>query len=284
MTDGTGILTITGANFGPATANNTATATCRSHGDSTNTVSVACNVSSNTEIVCATPPGVGGGHAWVATVGSQASDPSDASGIDLTTAYRASAVFSVNAESQDNPGLATKGADVVTITGSNFGPAHTVGTIGYVASITASYYGSGANSNLNYLATDCVVAINYTALYCTSIGGIGANLSWRVTIDEVNATTNSVYTNAAAMSSYALATISTVKGESSAVNINALKTTGSERVIITGINFGPINTEVSVWYVNPALSGYAGRTYLPSSCEVQSPGHTSIQCYTQVSW
>jgi hypothetical protein len=178
----------------------------------------------------------------VVIVGGQTSEVSG-----VTTSYRAPTILTINQEARDSPGLSTAGNEVVTITGENFGPSHSIGTIGFAGTILASYS--------NYNATGCVVSVNYTQIHCLSAVGVGSNHSWNLSVGGLFATPSPdkrLFT-----SNYASAVLLRVTGEGN-VNSAALQTAGSERIKLSGTNFGTPGTTIFVWYENPTLTGMLG--------------------------
>ena len=256
-TAGTDTVDVGGTNFGP-TCSGCITAT---YGGSAGTDygSVTCDVTSaNTAMVCNTVGGVGADHGWVVTVESQASVKST-----VTISYTAPAITSV-VKTGGAGTLATAGTDTVDIGGTNFGPTCT-------GCITATYGVNAGGTNYPAVGTlSCDVTSANTAMVCNTVGGVGINHGWVVTV-ESQASAKSTATI-----SYTAPAITSVVKTGGA---GTLATAGTDTVDIGGTNFGPLCTGcVTVTY-----GGNAGGTNYPTSgtitCNVVT-ADTALLCNT----
>ena len=155
VTNGGALLTITGTNFGP-TASNPVTVTYGSFSASACTVTVA-----NTQITCTSVPGIGTNLRITVATSQQTSVLSPS---NVFFSYAAPTVTNVASSPAQLP---TLGAQLFTVTGTNFGDGSVMPVV---------QYGS-------YTATGCPMTTKYSVLTCYSAPGLGAaSLTWVLTI------------------------------------------------------------------------------------------------------
>ena len=144
----------------------------------------------------------------------------------------------------------------MTLTGTNFGPAD--GTV----TVSAKY----GNSKVGYYtATGCTVKTAHTKITCKSVAGIGANLTWIVTVASQTSAASS------AMNRYKTPVITGISGSG---KTNAV-TSGGQSLTITGTNFGPTTSSLT-----PNVTyGKTGKSYTATSCTVTATD-TQITCLT----
>ncbi len=144
-TDGGTLVTLSGSDFGPEDTNVTAT---YSNGVFS-AAALSCVVSQNhTQATCISGPGVGASQSWRLSVEGQLSTLS----VD-TTSYLPPTVSTLSGALL----LDTRGGQLVTVSGTQFGPTGTS---------SSAVYGAGA-----YTAS-CSSASS-TLLVCTSVAGVG---------------------------------------------------------------------------------------------------------------
>ena len=170
-----------------------------------------------------------------------------------TTAYIQPAITNVVGENS-----LTQGGRVMTLTGTNFGPANN---------------GEASASYGSFNIVSCTVS-GHTEMLCTTVAGKGKELQWSVTVGGQNPATQ--YTDT--LMNYALPTITStvVTGGGS------MGTGGASTIDIVGTNFGPSCSDncVTVSYIStgPMSSSYPGAGTI--TCNVVDTGHVKLLCNT----
>lgn len=252
-TDGTGKVIIHGDYFGPLSTINIITATYKDYSHSVRTgligkyYNVSCEVtSSHTVLICSTLPGVGTNFSWVVNVGNQYSNKST----ELTT-YKKPKISEVSLGTIET--LATIGGETVTLSGDNFGPMSFNSSH---ISVVYSLFKRTSNSRLLYSvfeATDCIVTKSHVEMECLSSEGVGANLSWAVSVASLWSPTS------ANVTSYTRPALSHVYSFDPSVETKAsslvFPTVGGVVLYVNGTNFGPKveNNIVSIFLTNENL-------------------------------
>ena len=170
-------VTITGENFGPASLGDVVRVT---YGRSEATVDeFKCAGSTVTDdsvrIECTTVAGIGAPLHWQVAAGIKESGESFGSNPTLyseamkesASGYLPPSIGNVTAILLD-----TKGGETVTLSGSNFGPSD-------LTNISATY---GGHDFTKYTADGCKVTVDHMYAECTSVPGVGANLSWSLVV------------------------------------------------------------------------------------------------------
>ena len=165
----------------------------------------------NTVIACTSVAGVGASLQFNVTVGGQASVPSSA-----VLSYSLPFISGV----AGGDSMATAGGVTITLSGVNFGP------VGTTVSATYGVTGSG------YTASGCTVAVGHTTVTCVSIGGVGAALTWKLTVGGQTSAASS------GTVSYVGPAITVVSGGSS------MPTGGGTLISLTGTHFGSTSGHV----------------------------------------
>ena len=269
-TSGTTTVIIDGDMFGPINEHNQVTATFQNSGNSNLAGSLfdgtTCTVTTaHTRIDCTSGAGVGTGHTWRVTVGSQQSAAST-----NTTSFAAPALSGVTFAN-----FSTAGGDTITLRGSNFGPIHADNVI------TASYHNTALQKigGEDYAATSCDVSVAHTQIECTSVAGAGYDQKWTVNVGG-----QASVPNEDAMTSYDAP-------EVTAISPDVLNTDGTTVVTITGRNFGVVDSaenELIAVYQNDGLdpTTMGGLQYPPDTGQnttLNCTGlldHTKMRCNT----
>ena len=162
QTYGGELVTLIGANFGPAGTPLTA-----GYGVSGNVYAAACTMTNpHTQLLCTTAPGVGYGLVWTLTVGGQTITVPG-----TPTQYAQPSVSDVQLISPTS----TTGGVSLTVVGRNLGVPN--------AQIAPSLvYAPAAFPNLTYFATRCNATVNGSSLICLTAAGVGVNLAFQVTV------------------------------------------------------------------------------------------------------
>jgi hypothetical protein len=147
--------------------------------------------------------------------------------------------------------MRTAGGENVTLTGSWFGPAGTPVTV---------QYGSAGNM---YNASGCSVTAEHTEIVCATVAGVGANLTWSVTVGLQTAS------SAPLMTSYIAPT---VDGASSTPVPAA--TIGGSQVTLSGQNLGPASPQLA-FAVTYYAALFPSVVYNATGC---SGAHTTLTC------
>jgi hypothetical protein len=147
--------------------------------------------------------------------------------------------------------LSTAGGELVTVSGSWFGPLGTA--------VSASY-GAFGSANV-YNASACSVSVAHVEIVCTSVAGVGRNLSWTVTVGG--------------QTSVGFAAVAYVAPVLSSVTASSpVPTSGIAELVIRGTGLGPAAPRVpsTVLYFAAA---YPSVLYSAQSC---SGNHTVMTC------
>ena len=140
--------------------------------------------------------------------------------------------------------LLTAGGEEITFTGKEFGPLDP----GLQVAIEAIYFGI---DNIIYVAENCgfvtpgsndpYVKRDNTAIKCTTVGGVGRNHEWSITVTA----SNTVPWTVLASIDRDLATSYDPPLVHTVVNAQGMPTSGGALVTLTGVNFGPIYKDCS---------------------------------------
>lgn len=245
---GTGVVTITGKNFGPIgdfTMKGFYKSILGDDGVSLDyaTYVVSCVVIVHDSMVeCNTQPGVGSHHQWTLSVGEQLSDAS----VDLTRYMTpvVTGITLVNATSME-----TVGGDVMLFTGSNLPPMPSSAYQNKSALISASYWTKSSNYGVLgngvvvgyslettvYSLVDCEVVEDYSKVRCYTAPGVGKNLGFQITVGGQNSSLSFDVLN------YTTPTVSSVDVDGWSGSSEAFfDTDGGVWVNVSGYNFGPL--------------------------------------------
>jgi len=179
---------------------------------------------------CTSVPGVGANLTFVYylsnTKSVTATPPAFASSVPFAGSAVAYALptMSVAYKRSGPAGLNTRGNEVIVINGTNFGPA----TAQTAAVLNVKY--SASKWPYFYTATQCTVSIAHIQLTCTSAPGMGAGLTFLVTVAA-----QSMVAPSTAQLNYLSPVITSLKGDGT---YNAL-TSGGQIVYVNGDQFGP---------------------------------------------
>jgi hypothetical protein len=158
---------------------------------------------------CVVGPGVGNQLFWGVTVGGGEVVPSVALSTGLAqftdTGYASPTILALAGSSSSGGssssssvfGLTTAGGESVFLSGENLGEefgslAASIGVDGLSAPALIVTYGPAGSMGDNadpfdggatkYSAAECVVVVDHVQVQCTTVAGVGANLTWRVGI------------------------------------------------------------------------------------------------------
>jgi hypothetical protein len=165
--------------------------------------------------------------------------------------------------------ISTGGSPNLLILGHGFGR-----TARRLAAESATAASAVVVSTFGYLGTEhvavCSVLHPNTVIGCDVPEGIGSGLTWRVTVDRWT-------TVRAGKFGYFAPNITSVMkiGVPADARYQVLSTAGADKVNVTGSNFGPAGTIVTLQY---GTAAYPPR--YRSSCVVLPPGHTVVTCST----
>jgi hypothetical protein len=205
-TDGVDTIVVAGVNFGPRfldVPSNIVRATyttvlpgLASSRMAAQVYEVSCTVTiRDTQVTCETLPGVGRAHGWVVSVGGQDSPLSeDRTRYSPPVVEEVEIVHSGGASSSASATtLATKGGEVVMLSGTSFGPAGNPSN-----AVTALYrtpaseldglgpavvVGSSIETT-DFFALDCNVTKTDVEIRCWSAAGVGKGLRFIATVGE----------------------------------------------------------------------------------------------------
>ena len=235
-----------------------------------------CNVTvSHTEMQCSSRIGVGQYHRWRMTVGSQQGSRSN-----VTTSYEAPTVDTYNSQSGFFS-MRTRGGELVTLRGKNFGPVTTAEWDGeYVNPVTVQYAHTLAPTYTEYVtenvtetkrwyydAVRCNVTEAHVTMECTTVPGVGHEFRWEATVgDQVGPRSN---VNVSYTAPY-VARID-LPGDGIPAGAKSGPSVGGTVVDVHGTNFG---TDVLALYnVKNATIPING-----SECDIIVHDHEYIRC------
>ena len=226
ITQGGQDVVIEGRNLGPAILPNGATLnaiTSVTYGkDGTEYVvpTTQCAITTDhTFMTCKTMPGAGKGMKWLLTIDGQMS-------ITPSTWYGRPSITNIKVGGTASE-LSTLGNELVTITGTNFGPsaledgALKISPITNKAFLESVTYGP---NGLEYAAKDCRVTVNSNEIECKTVPGVGGDLTWNVRVEGQQS------------DNFAYSDYQTPKIKSMAPKNGP--TQGGPQVVIRGVGFG----------------------------------------------
>jgi hypothetical protein len=228
-TQGGQTIVISGVNFGPiALPNGNAlsaigTVTYGPGGDEYELTAI-CNVTKDhVAITCKTTSGAGAGMNWRVSVDGQPS-------VQPSTAYGHPVITGISGP----VALDTDGAQVVVITGRNFAPSEKTKQSPVTGErfLHSVVYGPSGNPHYTLPTANCKVTEDSTEITCTTVPGVGSDLTWFVTVEgQLSAPF--------AWGSYEAPTISTASPL-------AGSTEGKVAIVLSGFGFGAMDPTSTV--------------------------------------
>ena len=256
------VIKVVGSGFGPSDATITVTGTYGSLAFSKcSHEATGLGLGPSKTLYCLTVPGVGKGLAVNVKVGNQATSQSA-----LIVSYLAPVI----ARAYTSSTMSTTGGSLITITGSNFGPAGTI-----VDSANYGNLGDVAHYPILSQGGSCAVQTS-SAISCSSVPGVGKNLYIQI---SVGSQASNIF---AAGLAYTPPAVFSFSGAGA---VDAL-TSGGAQVVITGQNFGPAGDSYSQLLVKYGVAVKNGPTNITSvlftaaSCAIDPTGHTIVRCNT----
>jgi hypothetical protein len=236
-TQGGGLVTITGSNFGPAFKTNPSvvTATCGSQLFPGVFPTQSCSVISQTVVECVAGEGFGKENFWVVTIAGQSSDPKQVQSQNPDPADYADPVINSLIIPSSVP---TEGGTEITLIGENFGPIYTDSSWS-VLGTPRGYYGIATGDPFEY--TTICQSYGHTQAICTTVQGQGHSFSWTIAIG------GSVSVPSIATMSYDAPIITGIGSQ-------PFPTTGLSGVLISGFNFG-LTDPTTIDYVGIGPTG-----------------------------
>ena len=175
---------------------------------------------------------------------------------------------------------AAGGARIV-ITGTNFGLTQRrltadgfslASEVAAGGSITATYYTTSGQFS-TYTATACAITVANTEIQCNAAAGVGGAHQWRVAIALSSAITGAAPSNATSGALTSAYYPPTLTGATAAI---LLPTAGGTSISLTGRDFGPAGTNITVSYTSSTSSWTpSGGKYTATSCSVTSDAAAS---------
>ena len=260
-------------------------------------------------MICFTAPGVGYDMAWSFTVGGQLSsdDMSSSNVMRYHVPIVSAAAVSASGGGHSIRSIPQAGGVVVTLTGSNLGPAtdsnpvhswyywfdsnndyDTGSTNGYASTSSAIYHSW-------YDLVNCSVTIAHTTVECTIPYGVGSDLTFFVEVghqrsalpDELDYS-DLIYPEAKTYSAQVLG--DTAPNAVTGFSHDRLPTVGGVWVTITGKNFGPTTATLrDIYGVNSTVTNPVAMSYGPlrdtgryqaQNCSVVVD-YTAIECISR---
>jgi VCBS repeat-containing protein len=232
-TDGSAVIRVTGANFGPASS----TVILR-YGPAPALVppgglaavplpyaTVRCSPEvEHDSVLCRSVPGVGGlpflFRVAVDVSALQVSPPLDTS----LVRYMPPSITGVT-----GPVLNTRGGETFAVQGTNLGPVGTPAQVVYSTSWSAD--GSTSDPTTTFTASGCAVTVAHTAAACISSPAVGAGHRLRITVAGQSSDVSLPSVSLA----YRAPRITAISGQGS----SKAATEGGQSVLLTGDFFGP---------------------------------------------
>jgi len=278
-TAGGTVLSLTGRDFGPI-----GSPISLRYMSSTSTLNkiiaaTGCSLTSaHTGATCSSAEGVGGGLRFTLQIGVDASG----AGAEFSATLVRYATPAISSILPTTP-IPTRGVDTtIFLTGRNFGP---VGSDIIVRYSTAAAWADSSQGYV-YTASNCVVVASkaHTQVSCTAAPGIGAALSFVITVGGQIADSPSTSTV-----SYSSPSVTGISGPGSLGG----PTQGNQLIYLAGTNFGPATlTEPSgallagaiapiarYGHISGANMTMSSLNFLALTCRV-TVSHTQITCST----
>jgi hypothetical protein len=241
-----------------------------------------CNVTSDHGVMtCVTEEGVGARHHWTVEVGGQASNASAATtsytapriiGIDARTfakRFVADTEASLEAAAEPLQGFSnragnvtklvfdTPGGNVVTLDGTDFGPATfnnsvTVELVNRELALPGKFQGLSSIAAQHYRLLDCTVTQAHVRVQCVVPPGVGRDHRWQVTVgsqvSEQLQNFSSSYSepNIFNVSLTSAANVSRYLDQNP-TTLGNLETLGGDVITFVGQNFGPAESDNQVY-------------------------------------
>ena len=235
-TPGGTLIYVTGRDFGPIS-----TVAWLYYGSSYQYVAQCVVTTADVLAQCTSVPGVGGSLPFMMYIGptkpATALPPAGtASAPYLTSAvqYALPAVAAVGSHSVSPLGLNTRGNEPLVLNGSNFGPSGLATDAVIAVQYSSSSWGLPFG---NYSATKCTISIAHVQLTCASAPGVGVGLSFLVTVAGQSMAAPSAVT----LAGYRKPIIAGLSG----LGTNQALTVGGQLVLINGDQFGPVTPTVA---------------------------------------
>jgi hypothetical protein len=229
-------------------------------------------------MVCVTEPAVGASHSWTVLVAGQQS----AKSLKLTK-HRIPVLSVISGAGLYGGG--TEGGTTVSIVGDQLGPIPPRNDKGdYSYRIEANYGRWDVQANawdtsvVPIFSSTCVMVTAHTSLQCITSPGIGKNLSWAITVHAETAQTSLPNHAEGSYAPPSLYSIQSTKGR----DVQQGVTSGGDKIIIDGKNFGPKGMTWNVPTLNYGKVVGVGATeerFNAKSCTVTSD-HVRIECNT----
>ena len=251
-TEGQEVIQLTGTNFGPKdltlegyygilscfSVNGDGVATME---DSCVFTATSCVVTiANTQVECKSQVGIGADHHW--RLEKAAHDWKGVATImGVSTSYIKPTVSKVESTDLKNKNvLTTYGSEMITITGTNFGPAQlTTMMPSYLGKITGSYENNIGYQYSTMTGEDCKVTIDHTQMTCTSVAGVGKDFKWRLTVAGQTSEESTVTTRYRKPEIYSLDGPGAFEANTAGNTIATNDNTQGEKYYLRGNYFGP---------------------------------------------
>ena len=251
----------------------------------------------NEEIKCKTAPGKGFDHGWrLMLTYADGQIHSTRVSTDLT-AYNKPTIISLE-QSENMPTLSVENTEVKVI-GTDFGPVGALITTAVIEQ-RVEYHWKLDKLREKYITAlfDCFTTIADTEITCYVKDGSGDRLEWRVTVGGQTSTiwraplstTPGLSGVGVYSSSFGVPVITSVVGYQS-TDLQNMRTTGGELVLIRGINFGPRSHHRRITYtageqkIGPStMQAKKYRcVHCGNECRISDPAktHTEIICETE---
>lgn len=238
---------------------------------------------SASQILCQTAPGTGRNHSWTVAIATQTTAPFAAA-----TYYAAPIIASFSGAGSFDAD--TDGNQVVTISGSNFGPGGSQYTYGDAGVFEVKYTVklddfAPVNGELvpvfDFVPTSCTIQ-SHESIQCTTNDGAGDRLAWNIVIDE-QVSTEPVTDYGPPKVSQIIVHTGATRSSPVLANIQACSPAGGQYVEIIGTNFGPSNVAFSQGrgdFLQSVRYGPTGTEYAPQFALV-GRGHTRLYFITE---
>jgi hypothetical protein len=221
---------------------------------------IDCRITTpHSRIRCLSSPGTGRGHFFVVNIEGQTSMP-----LFGNNSYAVPVIETYSGEGVQN--ARTSGGQVVILNGREFGSVSR-NKIDWVK------YGK-INSEVQFVATDCRVIVDFVKILCKTAPGAGKDLQWRVSIDNQESVLHTTNYGAPQLTEvFGITTMFSVDDTLVKGNIFA-STDGGDVVTVSGKNFGPPKLQSDI---------FVAVTYGPSGSEYKCikpvvKSHTRIEC------
>jgi hypothetical protein len=169
--------------------------------------------------------------------------------------------------------MSTLGGDTITFGGINFWPA----------GVQPSNYLANYSNGIRFYTPTCQFP-STNIITCTTLPGFDFGYIWSITLNPQNAGASPILSEIDLLMSYGAPIVTSINAPSIAGTSTHKKipTTTPVNIVITGNNFGPLNSNPVFYYGNQCVNSTNGQVCHEFECRVTLWSHTSITCTSAI--